>query len=39
VDEAVTANMAIVGDQDGKTDAHAYGLTQLLMDISSYFAP
>ena len=39
VDGAVTSNMAIVGNQDGKTDAYAYGLTQLLMDISSYFAP
>ncbi len=38
-DGAVTSNMAIVGNQDGKTDAYAYGLTQLLMDISSYFAP
>jgi len=39
VDGAVTSNMAIVGNQDGKTDAYAYGTTQLLMDISSYFAP
>jgi len=39
VDGAVTSNMAIVGNQDGKTDAYAYGLTQLLIDISSYFAP
>jgi len=38
VDGAVTSNMAIVGNQDGKTDAYAYGATQLLMDISSYFA-
>ena len=38
-DGAVTSNMAIVGNQDGKTDAYAFGLTQLLMDISSYFAP
>jgi len=39
VDGAVTSNMAIVGNQDGKIDAYAYGLTQLLIDISSYFAP
>jgi YVTN family beta-propeller protein len=39
VDGAVTSNMAIVGNQDGQTDAYADGLTQLLMDISSYFAP
>jgi DNA-binding beta-propeller fold protein YncE len=39
VDGAVTSNMAIVGNHDGETDAYAYGLTQLLMDISSYFAP
>jgi YVTN family beta-propeller protein len=39
VDGAVTSNMAIVGNQDGNTDAYAYGFTQLLMDISSYFAP
>lgn len=38
-DGAVTSNMAIVGNQDGKVDAYAYGLTQLLLDISSYFAP
>jgi YVTN family beta-propeller protein len=38
-DGEVTSNMAIVGNQDGKTDAYAYGTTQLLMDISSYFAP
>jgi len=39
VDGAVTSNMAIVGNQDGNTDAYAYGPTQLLIDISSYFAP
>ncbi len=39
-DGAVTSNMAIVpaGDK-GKIDAYAAGLTQLLLDISSYFAP
>ncbi len=39
VDGEVTSNMAIVGNIDGKTDAYAYGTTQLLIDISSYFAP
>ena len=39
-DGAITSNMAIVpaGNQ-GKIDAYANGLTQLLLDISSYFAP
>jgi hypothetical protein len=40
-DGAVTSNMAIVpaGKQNGKVDAYADGLTQLIFDISSYFAP
>ena len=38
-DGAVTSNMAIVPNQDGSTDAWAEGTTQLLLDISSYFAP
>src|SRR5208337_2805277 len=39
-DGAITSNMAIVpaGNQ-GKVDAFAYGLTNLILDISSYFAP
>ena len=39
-DGAVTSNMAIVpaGNQ-GKIDAFASDLTQLILDISSYFAP
>jgi hypothetical protein len=39
-DGAVTSNMAIVpaGNQ-GKIDAYATDLTQLILDISSYFAP
>ena len=39
-DGAITSNMAIVpaGNQ-GKVDAYANGLTQLILDISSYFAP
>jgi len=39
-DGAISSNMAIVpaGNQ-GKIDAYAYGTTQLILDISSYFAP
>ncbi len=39
-DGAITSNMAIVpaGNQ-GKVDAFAYGTTNLILDISSYFAP
>jgi len=39
VDGAVTSNMAIVPNSDGSTDAFASNLTQLILDISSYFAP
>ena len=38
-DGAVTSNMAIVPNTDGKTDAWAQGSTQLILDISGYFAP
>ncbi len=38
-DGMVTSNMAIVGNQDGSVDAYAYGVTNLILDISSYFAP
>ena len=40
-DGRVTSNMAIVPnfDNHGKTDAYAAGTTQLVLDISSYFAP
>jgi hypothetical protein len=40
-DGAITSNMAIVpaGITNGKVDVDANGLTQLLLDISSYFAP
>jgi DNA-binding beta-propeller fold protein YncE len=39
-DGSVTSNMAIVPNHgDGKVDAYAQGLTQLILDISSYFAP
>ncbi len=38
-DTAVTSNMAIVPTTNGSIDADAAGLTQLILDISSYFAP
>jgi hypothetical protein len=39
LDGAVTSNMAIVPTNNGSIDAYAAGLTQLILDISSYFAP
>ena len=38
-DSAVTSNMAIVPTTNGSIDADTAGLTQLLLDISGYFAP
>ncbi|MGA3212533.1 MAG: Ig-like domain repeat protein, partial [Terriglobales bacterium] len=38
-DGAITSNMAIVPNTDGSTDAYASGTTQLILDISAYFAP
>jgi len=38
-DGAITSNMAIVPNVNGKVDAYASGTTQLVLDISSYFAP
>jgi len=38
-DGSVTSNMAIVPTDDGSIDAYAAGLTQLILDISGYFAP
>jgi hypothetical protein len=38
-DGLVTSNMAIVGTNNGSIDADASALTQLILDISSYFAP
>ncbi len=35
----ITSNMAIVPNINGKIDAYAAGLTQLILDISGYFAP
>ena len=39
IDGAITSNMAIVQNRNGMTDAYASGITQLILDISSYFAP
>ena len=39
IDGAVTSNMAIVPNINGQTDAYASGVTQLILDISGYFAP
>ena len=39
LDGTITNNMAIVPTTNGKVDAYASGLTQLILDISSYFAP
>jgi len=38
-DGAVTSNMAIVPTNNGAIDAYADGTTNLLLDLSSYFAP
>ncbi len=38
-DGFVTSNMAIVPNINGSIDAYAYALTQLILDISGYFAP
>ncbi len=38
-DGAVTSNMAIVPTSNGSIDAYASATTQLILDISSYFAP
>jgi hypothetical protein len=39
IDGFVTSNMAIVPTTNGSIDAYASALTQLIQDISSYFAP
>jgi uncharacterized repeat protein (TIGR02543 family) len=39
IDGAITSNMAIVPTTNGQVDAYASGITQLILDISSYFAP
>ena len=38
-DGLATSNMAILPNQDGEIDAYASGTTQLILDISGYFAP
>ncbi len=38
-DEFITNNMAIVATTNGSIDAYASSLTQLMLDISTYFAP
>ncbi|HSY13544.1 MAG TPA: hypothetical protein VK976_15235, partial [Verrucomicrobiae bacterium] len=37
-DGAITSNMAIVPNTNGKSDAFAQGITQLILGISGYFA-
>jgi hypothetical protein len=39
IDGAVTSNMAIVPTLNGKVDAYSTDPTDLILDISSYFAP
>jgi probable HAF family extracellular repeat protein len=39
LDGLITSNMAIVPTTNGSIDAYASSLTQLILDISSYFAP
>ncbi|MGB8770663.1 MAG: hypothetical protein WCC92_13665, partial [Candidatus Korobacteraceae bacterium] len=39
LDGMITNNMAIVPTSDGKINAYASGTTQLILDISSFFAP
>ncbi len=39
VDGFAASNMAVVPNLDGQIDAYAMGTTQLILDISSYFAP
>jgi hypothetical protein len=39
LDGSISSNMAIVPTNNGSVDAFASGITQLILDISSYFAP
>jgi hypothetical protein len=39
IDGAITSNMAIVLTNDGNIDAYSSSATQLLLDLSAYFAP
>jgi hypothetical protein len=39
-DRFITSNMAVVPNTDGSTDAYGGdGITQLILDVSRYFAP
>jgi hypothetical protein len=37
--DGVTSNMTIVPNLDGSTDTYTFGWTELILDISGYFAP
>jgi len=39
IDGAITSNMAIVATTNGAIDAYAFNSTNLILDLSSYFAP
>ncbi len=39
LDGSITNNMAIVPATNGKVDVYVSGITQLILDLSSYFAP
>ncbi len=39
LDGAITSNLAVVGTTNGSVDAYANGLTNLVLDITGYFAP
>ena len=39
LDGSISSNMAIVPTHNGSINAYASGITQLILDISSYFAP
>ena len=39
MDGITTSNMAVLPVADGLIDAYASGITQLILDISGYFAP
>jgi hypothetical protein len=39
LDGSISSNMAIVPTSNGSIDAYASGATQLILDLSSYFAP
>jgi hypothetical protein len=38
-DGITASNMAVLPVQDGQIDAYTSGITQLILDISAYFAP